>query len=181
MEYIKLCDSDYRFMCVVWEHAPVNSGELVKLCQEQLGWKKSTTYTVVRKMCEKGYIANEDATVSVLIPKEQVRRDTGLSVTDAQVERVLAGKSCSMDENARKLIQHQGRLYTERLISAAMEAGFDLKALPVILMGGGAATVMRNVSERDGLCRAFLLGDDKVNAEGFERILEQMSGREAAR
>ena len=58
MEYIKLCDSDYRFMCVVWEHAPVNSGELVKLCQEQLGWKKSTTYTVVRKMCEKGYIAN---------------------------------------------------------------------------------------------------------------------------
>lgn len=40
MEYIKLCDSDYRFMCVVWEHAPVNSGELVKLCQEQLGWKK---------------------------------------------------------------------------------------------------------------------------------------------
>ena len=61
MEYIKLCDSDYRFMCVVWEHAPVNSGELVKLCQEQLGWKKSTTYTVVRKMCEKGYIANEDA------------------------------------------------------------------------------------------------------------------------
>ena len=55
MEYIKLCDSDYRFMCVVWEHAPVNSGELVKLCQEQLGWKKSTTYTVVRKMCEKGY------------------------------------------------------------------------------------------------------------------------------
>ena len=113
--------------------------------------------------------------------QEQVRRDTGLSVTDAQVERVLAGKSCSMDEEARKLIQRQGRLYTERLISAAMEAGFDLRTLPVILMGGGAATVMRNVSERDGLCRAFLLGDDKVNAEGFERILEQMSGRETAR
>ena len=113
--------------------------------------------------------------------QEQVRRDTGLSVTDAQVERVLAGKSCSMNEEARKLIQRQGRLYTERLISAAMEAGFDLRTLPVILMGGGAATVMRNVNERDGLCRAFLLGDDKVNAEGFERILEQMSGREAAR
>ena len=113
--------------------------------------------------------------------QEQVRRDTGLSVTDAQVERVLAGKSCSMNEEARKLIQRQGRLYTERLISAAMEAGFDLRTLPVILMGGGAATVMRNVNERDGLCQAFLLGDDKVNAEGFERILEQMSGREAAR
>ena len=89
--------------------------------------------------------------------QEQVRRDTGLSVTDAQVERILAGKPCSMDEEARKLIQRQGRLYTERLISAAM-------ALPVILMGGGAATVMRNVSERDGLCRAFLIGDDILAA-----------------
>ena len=67
--------------------------------------------------------------------QEQVRRDTGLSVTDAQVERILAGKPCSMDEEARKLIQRQGRLYTERLISAAMEAGFDLRTLPVILMG----------------------------------------------
>ena len=60
--------------------------------------------------------------------KEQVRRDVGLSVTDAQVERVLAGKPCSMDEDARGIIQKQGRLYTERLLSAAMEAGFDLKA-----------------------------------------------------
>ena len=113
--------------------------------------------------------------------QEQVRRDTGLSVTDAQVERILAGKPCSMDPEARKLIQRQGRLYTERLISAAMEAGFDLRTLPVILMGGGAATVMRNVSERDGLCRAFLLEDDKVNAEGYERILSQMSSREEQR
>ena len=40
MEYLKLCDSDYRFMLIVWEHAPVNSGELVKLCAGQLGWKK---------------------------------------------------------------------------------------------------------------------------------------------
>ena len=96
--------------------------------------------------------------------QEQVRRDTGLSVTDTQVERILAGKPCSMDAEARKLIQRQGRLYTERLISAAMEAGFDLRTLPVILMGGGAATV-----------------DDKVNAEGYERILGQMSGREEQR
>ena len=58
--------------------------------------------------------------------KEQVRRETGLSVTDAQVERVLAGQSCSMDENARSVIQNQGRIYTEALLSAAMEAGFDL-------------------------------------------------------
>lgn len=73
MDSERLCDSDYRFMCVVWDHAPVNSGELVKLCERKLGWKKSTTYTVIRKMCGKGYISNVDATVSVLIPKEQVQ------------------------------------------------------------------------------------------------------------
>ena len=106
MEYAKLCDSEYRFMCVVWENAPGNSGELVKLCEEALGWKKSTTYTVVRKMCEKGYIANEDAVVTVLIPKEQVQaeesqffveRTFGGSLPDF-IAAFLGGKKISTDE-----------------------------------------------------------------------------------
>ena len=108
--------------------------------------------------------------------KEQVRRDVGLSITDAQVERVLVEKPCSMDEDARNIIQKQGRLYTERLLSAAMESGFDLKAIPVVMLGGGAAVVKGNVSEQDALCRVFALLDDRVNAEGFERILGQFSG-----
>ena len=58
-----------------------------------------------------------------------------------------------MDEEARSIIQKQGRLYTERLLSSAMESGFDLKAIPVIMLGGGAAVVKGNVSEQDGLCR----------------------------
>ena len=91
MDYAKLCDSDYRFMCVVWDNAPINSGELVKLCQEKLGWKKSTTYTVVRKMCEKGYIANEDATVSVLIPKEQVQADESQYFVERTFDGSLPG------------------------------------------------------------------------------------------
>lgn len=73
MESLKLCDSDYRFMQVVWAHAPLKSGELVVLCQEQLGWKKSTTYTEIKKMAQKGYLVNEDAVVSVLIPQEAVQ------------------------------------------------------------------------------------------------------------
>ncbi len=73
VEQLKLCDSDYRFMCVVWEHAPLGSGELVKLCNEILGWKKSTTYTTIKKLSEKGYIKNEHAVVSVLIEKERVQ------------------------------------------------------------------------------------------------------------
>lgn len=108
--------------------------------------------------------------------KEQVRRDVGLSVTDAQVERVLAGKPCSMDEKARSIIRRQGRLYTERLLSAVMESGFDLKAIPVVMLGRGASVVKGNVSPQDGLCRVFALTDDRVNAEGFERILGQFSG-----
>lgn len=87
MEYLKLCDSDYRFMMLVWEYAPVCSGELVKLCGERLGWKKSTTYTVIKKMCEKGYIKSEEAVISVLIPKERVQADE----TEYFVERTFSG------------------------------------------------------------------------------------------
>ena len=81
-----------------------------------------------------------------------------------------------MDERARSIIRKQGRLYTERLLSAVMESGFDLKAVPVVMLGGGASVVKGNVSPQDGLCRVFALTDDRVNAEGFERILGQFSG-----
>lgn len=87
MEYLKLCDSDYRFMLIVWEHAPLNSGKLVKLCNEKLGWKKSTTYTTIKKLSEKGYITNENATVSVQIPKDKVQTDE----SEYFVERTFGG------------------------------------------------------------------------------------------
>ncbi|MCM1184065.1 MAG: BlaI/MecI/CopY family transcriptional regulator [Roseburia sp.] len=87
MSYAKLCDSDYRFMCIVWAYAPIGSGELVKLCAEQLGWKKSTTYTVIRKLSEKGYIENRDAMVAALIPKERVQAEE----TEYFVERTFGG------------------------------------------------------------------------------------------
>lgn len=73
MDDLKLCESDHRFMCVVWDHEPVSSGELVKLCLDKLGWKKSTTYTVLKKLAERGFLQNEDSIVSSLIPREQVQ------------------------------------------------------------------------------------------------------------
>ncbi len=73
MKNLKLCESDYRFMLVVWENEPVASGRLVALCSEKLGWKKPTTYTVLRKMCEKGLLENKDTIVSAIIPKEHVQ------------------------------------------------------------------------------------------------------------
>ncbi|GGG65431.1 BlaI/MecI/CopY family transcriptional regulator [Paenibacillus radicis (ex Gao et al. 2016)] len=73
MNNLKLCESDYRFMLVVWENEPVASGQLVTLCADKLGWKKPTTYTVLRKMCEKGLVKNEDTIVEAIVPKEQVQ------------------------------------------------------------------------------------------------------------
>ena len=64
--------------------------------------------------------------------RERVRQNTGLSLTDAQIEQVLAGCPCSLEESVRSLIREQGRLYTERLLSAVLEAGFDYHALPVV-------------------------------------------------
>lgn len=78
---LKLCDSDYRFMSVVWDNEPLKSGELARLCFEQLGWKKSTTYTCIRKLCEKGYIENSGAVVRSLISREEAQvNETGLFV-----------------------------------------------------------------------------------------------------
>ena len=73
MEHLKLCESDYRFMTVIWDHEPLPSGRLVELCAEQLGWKKPTTYTTLRKLCEKGFAKNENTIVTALIPREQVQ------------------------------------------------------------------------------------------------------------
>lgn len=73
MDNLKLCESDYRFMLVVWDNEPVTSGRLVILCANQLGWKKPTTYTVLRKLCEKGLLKNAGTIVTSLIPKEKVQ------------------------------------------------------------------------------------------------------------
>lgn len=73
MKNLKLCESDYRFMQVVWENEPVPSGQLVTLCSERLGWKKPTTYTVLRKMCAKGLVNNKDTIVTAIVPREKVQ------------------------------------------------------------------------------------------------------------
>ena len=108
---------------------------------------------------------------------EQVRRNTGLSVTDIQIERVLNGQSCSMDPSAKEIIVRQGRLYTEKILSAIMEAGFDLKAIPSVIMGGGASILKRHVTPQDGLCRQIYLTDVHANASGYERIVGQMCAK----
>lgn len=75
MEQFKLTESEYRFVTVVWESEPIQSGELAALCFQRLGWKKSTVYTVLKSLCQKGVLKSENAIVSAAVPMEQVRRD----------------------------------------------------------------------------------------------------------
>lgn len=74
MEIQKIADGEYRFAELVWEHEPINSTSLVKLSLERLGWKKATSYTVLRKLCEKGILQNENATVTSLVKKDEVAK-----------------------------------------------------------------------------------------------------------
>ena len=72
MEDYRLGAMETRFAELIWQHAPVASGELVKLCQAAFGWKKSTTYTMLRRLCERGLFQNEGGTVSALMTPEAV-------------------------------------------------------------------------------------------------------------
>ena len=82
MAYHRLCESDYRFLSLIWAHEPVNSTELVRLAGEELGWKKSTVYTMVKKLAEKELVANENATVRSLVPREEIQMQESRSFVD---------------------------------------------------------------------------------------------------
>lgn len=71
----KLYDAEYKLMEILWDHAPINSTQLVGLCQEKLSWNKSTTYTVLRKLKNKGAVRHEEATVSVVLTREEAIRE----------------------------------------------------------------------------------------------------------
>ena len=73
MEIPKVFESEYRFCLILWEHEPIKSGELVNLCREQLGWKPTTTYTVIKRLSERGVLKNENSVVSALITKDEVQ------------------------------------------------------------------------------------------------------------
>ena len=71
MEYRKLGVVETRFAELIWSHAPISSNELVKLCLQELEWKKSTTYTVLKKLCEQGLFQNEGGVVTALVSREE--------------------------------------------------------------------------------------------------------------
>ena len=69
----KIFESEYRFCLILWEHEPIKSGELVKLCREQLGWKPTTTYTVIKRLAERGVLKNENTVVTSIVSRDEAQ------------------------------------------------------------------------------------------------------------
>ena len=78
----KIFETEYRFCRIIWEHEPVNSGELAKLAEKELGWKKSTTYTIIKRLCARGILKSEDATITALYSREDIQRQESLEFLD---------------------------------------------------------------------------------------------------
>ena len=87
METPKIFESEYRFCLILWEQEPINSTRLAQLCKEQLGWSKATTYTVIRRLAERGVLKNENATVTSLISKAEAQA----SQLEEMVEKTFEG------------------------------------------------------------------------------------------
>ena len=87
MEIPKIHESEYRFCLILWEHEPVTAVQLAKLCQERLGWKRTTTYTVIKRLGERGVLANNGGTITSLVSKDEAQAYE----IDALVEKKFAG------------------------------------------------------------------------------------------
>lgn len=87
LETPKIFDSELRFCEILWEQQPVKSSELVRLCAQRLGWKKSTTYTVIKRLTERGVVQTEDAVVTARVSRDEVQR----AESRAFVERNFSG------------------------------------------------------------------------------------------
>jgi BlaI family penicillinase repressor len=106
----KMTNAEYRLCEIIWDNEPVASPELCRLCEEKLGWKRTTTYTVLKKLCDRGVMRNESATVTSVIPREQAQRFESRAVMEKAfggslpmfVAAFLSGRTLS-DEEAEQL------------------------------------------------------------------------------
>jgi len=106
---------------------------------------------------------------------EDVRSHTGLSITAAQIERVMKNLPCMIDEQAKAIIQRQGKIYIDTLMRTLIESGFDITAIPTIYMGGGAALVERSVDPAR-YAKMVFVRDIKANAIAYERLAKLFAG-----
>lgn len=110
MENYKLFDAEMRFMDIVWANEPLSSRQLTLLCQQQLGWKRTTTYTVLKKLSDRGMVRNDDTIVTALVKREQVQQYESGAVVDRAfggslpsfIAAFVSGRSLS-DEDAEEI------------------------------------------------------------------------------
>ena len=120
MKEYKLTESEEKFAELIWQNEPIGSGDLVKLCEKEMNWKKSTTYTVLKKLCEKGIFQNENALVSSLISKDEYYANQSIRF----VEDTFGGslpKFLTSFISGKKLSEHQAE-ELKRLIDEHKEA-----------------------------------------------------------
>ena len=85
----KIFESEYRFCLILWEHEPIKSTDLMKLCKEKLEWSKTTTYTVIKRLSERGVIKNENAIVTSIVSKEEAQQSELEALMDKKFEGSL--------------------------------------------------------------------------------------------
>ena len=85
----KIFESEYRFCLILWEHEPIKSTDLAKLCKEKLDWSKTTTYTVIKRLSERGVIKNENAIVTSIVSKEEAQQSELEELMDKKFEGSL--------------------------------------------------------------------------------------------
>ncbi len=73
MDTPKVFESEYRFCLIMWELEPISCAQIAKVCKERLEWSRTTTYTVIKRLCERGVIANNDSVISSLVSKDEVQ------------------------------------------------------------------------------------------------------------
>lgn len=87
MDTPKVFESEYRFCLILWRHEPVNSTRLARICKEELGWSRTTTFTVIRRLSDRGVVKNENATVTSLVSKEDIQ----VAQMDEMMEKTFEG------------------------------------------------------------------------------------------
>ena len=97
MDTPKIFESEYRLCLILWGHEPIKSSELVKLCGEELGWKPTTVYTVIKRLSERGVLKNEDTLVTSLVSKDEV----GAAEIDELVEKRFGGSLAAFTKERR--------------------------------------------------------------------------------
>jgi BlaI family penicillinase repressor len=121
MEIPKIHESEYRFCLIMWEHEPVTTVELVQLCQEQLGWKRSTTYTVIKRLGERGVLKNENSIITSLVSKAEAQASEIDELIEKKFENSLPAFIAAFTKN--QVMSDQELDEVQRMIDRIREGG----------------------------------------------------------